>query len=77
MATYDNYYNISLRTDPSRHQIIKDKNIDLMLHYIICDETGNEDLTAITDYSNYARNYLLSIGMPESTIDQLIQNLSN
>ena len=77
MVTYDNYYNISLRTDPSRYQIIKDKNIDLMLHYIIGDETGNEDLTAITDYSNFARNYLLSIGMPEATIDQLIQNLSN
>lgn len=76
MLTYDNYYNISPETDPARYDTIKDKNIDLMLHYIIGDEAGNENLTEISDYSTYAKNYLLSIGMTESAIDQLIHNLS-
>lgn len=47
-----------------------------MIYHMINDETRKKDLSRITDYSNYAKNYLLSIGMTESSINQLIRNLS-
>ena len=77
MITYDNYYDISRASDPERYATIKEKNIDLMLHYVIGDESGERDLTTINNYSDYTKNYLLSIGMGEDAIMQLIQNLSN
>ena len=77
MITYDNYYEISQASDPERYATIKEKNIDLMLHYVISDEAGERDLSTINNYSDYTKSYLLSIGMGEDTITQLIQNLSS
>lgn len=77
MLTYDNYYSITSKTDIERYEIIKEKNIDLMLHYIINDEKNEMDLSKIEDYSSYAKNYLLSIGMNEDNINKLINNLSS
>ena len=76
MLTYENYYSITKECDKERYEIIKEKNIDLMLHYIINDENNEKDLSKIDDYTTYAKNYLLSIGMTEEIINQLIEKLS-
>ena len=76
MITYGNYYNITKETDIERYETIKEKNIDLMLHYIIDDEKNEKDLSKIDDYATLAKKYLLSINMTESIIDNLIQKLS-
>lgn len=38
MVTYENYYSITKENDKDKYETIKEKNIDLMLHYIIDDE---------------------------------------
>ncbi len=76
MLTYDNYYEITKEKDLERYETIKEKNIDLMLHYIIGDEKNEKDLSKIDDYSKYAKEYLLSIGMKEKDINKLINRLS-
>lgn len=76
MLTYQNYYDVTLESDPDRYNDIKHKNIDRMLHYTIGDETETEDLSIITDYSDRIKSYLLSLGMEESALDHLTQNLS-
>ncbi|MBR3131659.1 tyrosine-protein phosphatase [Candidatus Saccharibacteria bacterium] len=76
MITYDNYYDITPIADSERYNTIKEKNIDLMLHYVIGDEEEKQNLAKISDYSAYVRAYLLSIGMDEEAINRLIQNLS-
>lgn len=76
MLTYKNYYDIIKEKDLDRYETIKDKNFDLMLHYIVGDEKQEKDLTKIKDFSKYTKNYLLSIGMSEENINKLIDNLS-
>lgn len=76
MITYDNYYEITKEKDPERYSTIKEKNIDLMLHYVIGDEEEKQNLSKITDYSTRVKNYLVSIGMDADIIEQLIRNLS-
>lgn len=76
MITYENYYSITKESDIERYEIIKEKNIDLMLYYIIDDVNYEKDLSKIDDYTTYAKNYLLSIGMTEENINKLIENLS-
>ena len=76
MKTYDNYYDITEEKDIKRYQTIKEKNIDVMLHYMINDENNEKNLETITNYSKYAKEYLLSIGMKEKEINKLIKKLS-
>ena len=76
MVTYKNYYNITKDSDIERYETIKEKNIDLMLHYIIGDENKTKDLTKINNYSSYAKEYLLMVGMSEDNINKLINKLS-
>ncbi len=77
MITYKNYYDITSSSDRSRYQTIKEKNIDLMLHYVIGDEKEEKDLTQISDYATYVKKYLVSIGMSEDTINKLVAKLTN
>ena len=77
MITYKNYYDITSSNDRSRYQTIKEKNIDLMLHYVIGDEKEEKDLTQISDYATYVKKYLVSIGMNEDTINKLVAKLTN
>lgn len=77
MITYKNYYDITSSSDRSRYQTIKEKNIDLMLHYVIGDEKEEKDLTGISDYATYAKKYLVSIGMSEDAINKLVAKLTN
>ena len=77
MLTYDNYYSITKKSDKDRYETIKEKDIDLMLHYLIGDEDNKKNLIKIDDYAKYARKYLISIGMQEIDIDNLVAKLSN
>lgn len=77
MITYKNYYDITSSSDRSRYQTIKEKNIDLMLHYVIGDEKEEKDLTQISDYATYVKKYLVSIGMSEDAINKLVAKLTN
>lgn len=76
MVTYENYYNITKENDKDKYETIKEKNIDLMLHYIIDDEKDEKDLSKIDDYATLAKEYLLSINMTEKTINKIIKQLS-
>lgn len=76
MVTYENYYSITKENDKDKYETIKEKNIDLMLHYIIGDENKTKDLTQINNYSSYTKEYLLMIGMSEDNINKLINKLS-
>lgn len=72
MVTYDNYYGINKRDDLSKYNIIKQKNIDVMLKTLIADD--NVDIRK-ADYSLYAENYLLNKGLEENEITILKQKL--
>ena len=76
MYTYKNYYDITKESDKDRYETIKEKNIDLMLHYVIGDEEEKENLASITNYAERVKSYLLSIGMNEASLNQLILNLT-
>jgi len=76
MITYDNYYDINKDSDIDRYETIKEKNIDVMLHYIIGDNDNKVELSKINDYSEYAKKYLLALGMEEEKINKLINNLT-
>ena len=68
MITYDNYYGINLENNPTKYNIIKNKNIDEMLRTVINDETV--DITK-ADYSKYIETYLLSKGLKKEEFDAL------
>lgn len=73
MLTYDNYYGITLETDPLRYNIIKQRNVDAMLKFLI----GNENVNlAETEFSSYIRTYLINGGMTDSEVTQFIHLLS-
>ena len=76
MLTYKNYYDITEESDKEKYDVIKEKNIDLFLHYIIKDTDNKKDLSKIDDYSKYTKDYLLTIGMKEEDINKLIEELS-
>ena len=74
MLTYANYYKITLEKDKKRYDIIKARNIDAMLKFIVGDE--NADLTKI-DFVPYVKQYLKNGGMTEDRINTLINKLCN
>ena len=73
MLTYDNYYGITLETDPLRYNIIKQRNVDAMLKFLIGNENAN---LAETEFSAYIRTYLINGGMTDSEVTQFIHLLS-
>lgn len=73
MLTYDNYYGITLETDPLRYNIIKQRNVDAMLKFLIGNENAN---LAETEFSSYIRTYLINGGMTDSEVTQFIHLLS-
>ena len=74
MLTYVNYYKITLEKDKKRYDIIKARNIDAMLKFIVADE--NADLTKV-DFVPYIKQYLKNGGMTEDNINTLINKLCN
>jgi len=68
MITYDNYYGINLNNNPTKYNIIKEKNIDEMLRTVINDEKVD---IKTADYSKYIETYLLSKGLKKEEFDSL------
>ena len=73
MITYDNYYGINLRDEPSKYSLIKQKNIDEILRTII----GEEDVAIETaDYASRCEAYLISKGMTRQEVVALREKLA-
>lgn len=72
MQTYYNYYKIT--KDDSKYEIIKNRNVDSMLKFIIGNDNAN--LSSMTSFSNEVKNYLKDGGMTDTEINQLILKLS-
>ena len=76
MITYDNYYGINLKTDKSKYDTIKNRNIDMFLRYISGnDDNLDVDLSKI-NYEEAITNYLLKIGMKQEDINTLKAKLT-
>jgi protein tyrosine/serine phosphatase len=74
MLTYDNYYQITERSDKAKYDTILDRNLVAMIRYIVNDDSV--DVTT-ADLSVYARKFLLSIGMADAEIDALLDRLTD
>ena len=75
MTSYDNYYGITLRSDPDRYKTLVKNNFVPMFKYIAgVDE--NEDLEK-ADLEAGAEEYLLSGGMSEEEVIALKNKLQN
>ena len=71
MLTYDNYYKI--KKSDSRYTIIKERNVDAMLRFIVGDD--NADLTK-ADLVKGASNYMTSGGMNQEQLQTFKAKLS-
>lgn len=74
MKSYENYGGITKESYPNQYEALKTTLFDTMLNELTGHEKG-------FDYSGYdfrgdARDYLLSIGLSEEQIDQLIERLT-
>ena len=73
MITYNNYYGITKEKEPSKYNLIKEKNIDTMLKTVI----GNDNVDLKTaDYGYYVEQYLINKGMTKEEITVLRNKLS-
>ncbi len=72
MITYDNYYQITEQTDKPRYDTILNRNLIMMIRYIVNDDTV--DITT-ADLSVYARRFLLSLGMTDEEVDALLARI--
>lgn len=64
MFTYKNYYGID-KDDP-RYKVIKERNVDAMLKFLVSDDT--KDITNIK-FSSYIESYLKSSGMTDEELN--------
>lgn len=72
MLTYDNYYHINEKDDKRRYNLIKERNIDMMLEFISNNNSFYDDLT----FENAIKEYLINGGMTEEDINNLISKLA-
>lgn len=72
MITYKNYYKITKESDELRYRIIKERNADAMLKFLIGQD--NAELDGM-NFSSYIKNYLIAGGMTETEINNLIDIL--
>ncbi len=68
MITYDNYYDINLESDSSKYNVIKSKNIDVMLKTVINDDSVD---IRTANYGYYVEQYLIRKGMEQTEITAL------
>ncbi len=73
MKTYDNYYKITKEKDELRYRVIKTRNVDAMLKFLVNDD--NADLSKM-DFVPYIKAYLKAGGMTDDDIDLLIEFLT-
>ena len=74
MLTYDNYYNITKESEPTKYETIKKRNIDAMLLYVTGLENVEDLKTA--NLNEKIGKYLESIGMERNDIDALTYQLT-
>ncbi len=74
MITYDNYYQITEKSDKAKYDTILNRNLIAMIRYLVNDDSV--DVTT-ADLSVYARTFLLSIGMADAEIDALLDRLTD
>ena len=74
MLTYDNYYGIKKTSDPERYDIIKEKNLDVMISYMT--GTPAEDGFENVDLAKSARALLIKTGMTEDSVNRLYSRLT-
>ncbi len=74
MLTYDNYYNINKDSDKERYDVIKDKNIDMMIRYMTGLAEG-VDFESI-DLEPFAVELLVKMGMTEEQVRTLQSKLT-
>ena len=68
MITYDNYYDINQESDSSKYNVIKSKNIDVMLKTVINDDSVD---IRTANYGYYVEQYLIRKGMEQTEITAL------
>ena len=76
MITYDNYYHISMESDPEKYEAIEDLKLQDMLMYL-CSLNDDKQLLLMSgdDYKSEVTEYLVEGGMTYEEIDQLIEKL--
>lgn len=74
MVTYDNYYEITEKSDPVKYDTILNRNLVAMIKYIVNDDSV--DITT-ADLSVCARSFLLSVGMTDAEIDALLARITD
>ena len=67
MLTYQNYYDITIENDSDKYDAIVSLYFDSFVEYL----TG-QDLDKTLNYHEYANDYLLSCGLSQDEIDNLI-----
>ena len=72
MYTYKNYYKITKESDELRYRVIKERNVDAMLKFLI--GSSDKDLNNL-DFSPYIKNYLIAGGMTDTEVNDLINVL--
>ena len=70
MQTYDNYYGITKASNADSYNAIVSLYFDTFIEYLTGAGDGQADKGA--DYSAAARAYLLSAGMTDAEVDQLV-----
>ncbi|MBO4860221.1 MAG: tyrosine-protein phosphatase [Clostridia bacterium] len=74
MLTYDNYYGINKTSDPERYDIIKEKNLDVMISYMTGTPASEGFENA--DLAKSARALLIKTGMTEDSVNRLYSRLT-
>ena len=75
MTTYQNYFGITLKDEEEKYSAIANLYFVAFVEYLSGSEV-NEEIKQ-SDFSEYAKAYLLSSGMSEDEINQLISFLAN
>ncbi len=74
MFTYYNYYKITKESDSLRYNVIKERNVDTMLRFLVGDNNAKLDGM---NFTPYIKTYLINGGMTSSEVDSLINKLTN
>lgn len=75
MITYANYYNITSEETPERYNAVASLYFDTFMEYL----SGESDAEKLRDlsYTDSARQYLISGGMTDAEIDELLSMITN
>ncbi len=73
MQTYANYYGITKEAAPEKYNAVVSLYFDSFIEYLTGAADGQADKTA--DYSAAARAYLVSAGMTDAEVDQLVATI--